>query len=65
MTDTVTLESLGASLNWEAESQGAEAATQESWWHQRGGEEMDRWEMPDRMDSRGGEVWMTRAGQWP
>lgn len=37
MTDTVTLESLGASLNWEAESQGAEAATQESWWHQRGG----------------------------
>lgn len=30
-----------------------------------GEEEMDRWEMPDRMDSGGGEVWMTRAGQWP
>lgn len=30
-----------------------------------GEEEMDGWEMPDRMDSGGGEVWMTRAGQWP
>lgn len=37
-------------------------------WRWRKGERreegMDRQEMPDRMDSGGGDVWMTRVGQW-